>query len=282
MPLAKLSDDEVKLVQEQIQIKSKNSYHVIAVPKANTIKINSVREIRRDVALTAFSSGKKVFILIDAEYLSDESASALLKTLEEPPEDTLIILTTAYPDQLLPTILSRCQHVRFGPLGAEDIQKALLEREAIEIGEARLIAQMADGSYGRALRLVQSDIHDRRDRVVNFLRTILRGSRMDIVNAIERLASELDKADVEEFLLLLQAWFRDAMVLQHGGGNGSAISGDDALAKFAAHYGAINVAPIITEVERAISLVNKNVYIPLVLMTLAFKLQSSMTTPSTR
>ncbi len=281
-PLAKLSEDEVKLVQEQIQSKSRNPYHPISLPRANMIKINSVREIRRDAALMAFSSGKKVFVIIGAENLNDASSNALLKTLEEPPEGTLVILTTPYPDQLLPTILSRCQHVRFGPITADEIENALVEREKLSADEAQLIARSADGKYGLALQLVHSDLRDRRNRAVDFLRAILRGSRAELLGTIERLTSELEKSEVEEFLLSLETWLREALVLQEGAGAGQAMSADAALTKFVSHYRGMSPSTAIDEIERAISLVNKNVYIPLVLMTLAFKLRSAITPLSVR
>jgi len=279
-PMAKLSEDEVKLVQEQLQAKSRNPYHPIALPRANMIKINSVREIRRDVALMSYSRGKKVFIITDAENLNDASSNALLKTLEEPPGDTLIILTTTYPDRLLPTILSRCQHVRFGPVSADAMEKALMERENIPAGEAHLVARAADGNYLRALQLMQADVGDRRDRSANFLRTILRGSRAEILGAIERLTSELEREDVEEFLMSLEAWLREALLLQEGGGADRAARADAAVSKFVSHYRGSNLGSAIDEIERAISLVNKNVYIPLVLITLAFKLQDTITAHS--
>jgi len=73
-PLAKLAEEEIAVIREQIRMKAGNSYHTIQIPKANTIKINSVREIRREVALTAFAQGKKVFIVLDAENLNDEAS----------------------------------------------------------------------------------------------------------------------------------------------------------------------------------------------------------------
>ena len=92
-----------------------------------------------------------MFLVDDADKLNDPSANALLKVLEEPPHTSHIILLTARPAMLLPTIRSRCQMIRFAPLAAEEIESHLIRNKIARDAEARIRARVARGSLGRAL-----------------------------------------------------------------------------------------------------------------------------------
>lgn len=145
-PLAKLTEAEVRVVQEQLALKGADPYHRIQIPKANVIKVNSVREIRRESSMSTSDSRTRVFIISGADAMNDASANTLLKTLEEPPGDTMFILTTSRREALLPTILSRCQLVRFDPLTEEEITSALVGRGHMDAARAALLARLAGGA----------------------------------------------------------------------------------------------------------------------------------------
>ena len=278
-PLAKLSDDEIASVREQIQAKADNPYHSIQVPKANTIKINSVREIRREVSLAAFARGMKVFIVFDAEELNDEASNALLKTLEEPPPGTIILLTTSRPEALVPTIVSRCQHIRFDPLSADEIRVALEQREGLPPEQSSVIARLSEGSYSRALQLIHTDMGERRSEALAFLRIALGGTRKEILEEIESLVSDYQRPELEDFFLILQAWIRDAMVVGHD--REAAIDAEDleALQRFARQYPGLDFAAFQQSIDRAVSHLRKNVYIPLILLNLTFALREATSRP---
>ncbi len=271
-PLTKLTEDDMKTIRKEIELKAGNPYHVIQIPKANNIKINSIREIRKESSMTAFESGKKVFIIIAAENLSDVSSNALLKTLEEPHDDTLLILTTSQPDALLPTIISRCQHVRFDMLSVEEIQHSLQER-GIEKQQAVLIAQLSKGSFSRALELTETTLLERQADAVNFLRNALYKSQQHILEDIERIFTEYQKDDIEEFFLLLQAWLQSAMMAEEGYASSGGAPIDETLRKFVQHHPDLRYTELLTSTSRAISLLHKNVYIPLILLNLAIEVK---------
>ncbi len=272
-PLEKLTDDQMSAINEQLALKAKNLYHDIVVPKANAIKVNSIREIRRTSSLKSFGKGKSVFVIMDADQLNDEASNALLKTLEEPHENNLLILTTARPDYLLPTIVSRCQHVRFDILRDVEIQDALVARELLDVNRAAVIAQLANGSYTRALELTGPSLLELRNESVNFLRTALYGKRQEFLQAIDNVATGSDRSEIEQFLYLLQSWLRDTMATREGSGRVVNIDDLDALRNFVHHYSGIDDAAVARSLQRAISLLNKNVYIPLILMNLGIELR---------
>jgi DNA polymerase-3 subunit delta' len=271
-PMERLSQDEVEGIREQLALKAANPYHTIAIPRANVIKLNSIRELRRESALSTSGRKRRVIILSRAEDLNEESSNALLKTLEEPSAGTIFILTTAYPDRLLPTIRSRCHAIRFDPLPAEEIQQHLIQQNTVRPEDAQLVAHLSMGSYTRALELLQEDIAGERTIVVDFIRTVLGGNFIRLMESIDGLAEEKNRDRVTRFLNLMSVWFRDALVLKEGGGIMNVDQRND-IENFIRKFPGTDLPSVLQEVTQAISLVQRNGYIPLVLIRLSIRLK---------
>ncbi|MGC1454260.1 MAG: DNA polymerase III subunit delta' [Nitrospirota bacterium] len=126
--------------------------HVL-LPDGDEIKIDQIRQVQSDFALKPFEGTKKVLIVDNAESMNAASSNAFLKTLEEPPGDALIILITAMPQGLLPTIRSRCQEIMFHPLPRNTLARALVQRRGLSEEDAWFIAALAQGSMGRGLEM---------------------------------------------------------------------------------------------------------------------------------
>lgn len=94
-------------------------------PEGQFIKIDAIREARRRLSLVGFESARKCLLIYDAQYLNDESSNALLKTLEEPTPNTVILLVADSIRSILPTIASRCQRIIFSPLSEKVIESIL-------------------------------------------------------------------------------------------------------------------------------------------------------------
>jgi DNA polymerase III subunit delta' len=274
-PLAKLSDDELAVIREQLSLKAGNPYHSIVIPKATTIKINSIRDIRRGSSLAAFDgAGKKVYVILDADVMNDEGANALLKTLEEPLPDTMLLLTASNPDRLLRTIISRCQQVRFEMLSEESIRNALIARESILPGIAAVAARLGNGSYTRALQYCTSGLFDRRREAVEYLRTLLARTRREFLKEIERTTSDYDRPAMGELLSLMQDWLREAMLAEQGIAGVVAEDEQETFRKFGEYYRGSDYSGAIEVLDRAISLIDKNVYIPLIQLDVAARLRT--------
>ncbi len=274
-PVEKLAPADVEVIQQQLRLKGENPYHRITIPRASVIKINSIREVRRQAVMSHAIDGRKIFIISNAEDMSPEAANTILKTLEEPALDTMLILTTSRPDALLSTIVSRCQVVRFDPLTETDIRTALMERENVPEDTAALVARLAGGSYVQALELLEADLVAVRQDVVSFIRTVLANNRVNIVAHIEKLSAEKDRDFVVRYLRLMAIWFRDAFVLVNGGRIINLDQQDD-LQKFTARFPRANLRDVLASLDHAISLVYKNGYIQLVLLQLAIKLRRAI------
>jgi len=273
-PLAKLTADDVDTIREEYRKKGGNPYYRVEIPRALVIKISSIRDLRREAALTSFGGNKRVFIISRAEDMEDAAANALLKTLEEPISDCLILLTTANRDALLPTIVSRCQQVRFDPLTEEDIRQALIARQDVESSQAALIGRLANGSYSRAVALLQTDVFEERTFAVDFIRNALAGNAARIIEDADRIASWKNREQTQRFLLTILMWFRDALVLSKGGTVINLDQQDD-LRRFLARNPGADIPAAMAETERALSLLERNAYIKLVLYTLATRLHGT-------
>lgn len=276
-PTLKLSDAEITLVQEQISLKAADPYHNISIPRAQQIKISSVREIKRDITFVATESGWRIVIISEAHMMGEEAANAFLKTLEEPSPRTLLILTTSHRERLLPTILSRCQEIRFSLLSDVEIAEALMARNGIDATNAQLLAKLAEGSYGRAVELTSSDINQVRYDVIAFLRAALKRSPTAVHAEIERLTSVNDRVHLERTLSLLALWFRDCFVLRVSDREESVVNQDQLkdIRSFNTNFAGASMEKLLWSVEEGIRGIRGNAQIPLVFTVLSMRLEQA-------
>ena len=253
----------------------KNPYHRIQ-PWANpNILIETIRNIKKTVSMTSYENKGRVIIILDAHRMTVEAANSLLKILEEPLGKTTMILLSSQINLLLPTIISRCQQVRFDPLVWQDLETALIQREKIEPEKAKLLARMSFGSYRRALELLDENINEKQDLMLDLLRKALL-SDMDILQMVEQIVSREDKKTIKDLLQLMLVWFRDAMVfhLQPSPEDylDKIVNVDrlQTLEKFVTGLEPIDYEQVIKKVETAVDLIDRNVYLNLILLQLLF------------
>jgi len=179
---------------------------------SGTIRIEEIRNIQHRLAYGT-DGGKKVCIVDGAEKMNTQTANAFLKTLEEPPEDTVIILIVSQATALLPTILSRCQRINFSPLKLEVVEKLVAERLALSTERCRLIAALSGGSLGRALEGWDEALFEERKRVVDGLMTLSSGDVMDVFTLADEVARGESIGDTFE---IMKIWYRDLALRQEG------------------------------------------------------------------
>jgi DNA polymerase-3 subunit delta' len=156
-----------------------------------------------------------------------EAVNALLKTLEEPPPQHLIILTAGVEADLFPTIVSRCQKLAFTPLPAALVAQELERNKGLPRPQAALLAALCGGSLGRALALDPGELVRRRDQMLADLKQLAASAAGPVLDWAQRLAKQVAEAD--SFLLMAQLWYRDLLVL-HSGGAQSLLAHQDRLA----------------------------------------------------
>ncbi len=162
----------------------------------------------------------KVFVLAEADRMTSEAANTLLKTLEEPPEGTVIVLTSSRPTALPDTVVSRCQRVPFTRLSRETIESVLLadERLGFSQKEARAAAAIALGSAGAAVRAEKSGLESELDHVAGLVRGKGLSGVRPLISEAQRLAFRLGRQDQERLLELMALWYRDVLVEKASGG----------------------------------------------------------------
>ena len=183
-------------------------------PPIRVFHVNQMRDIRGESNHHPFEGRARVFVIDDADKLNDQSANALLKTLEEPSPTSHVILITSRPAMLLPTIRSRCQQVRFSPLTASEIERYLIENK-LEKGEAaKLRARCAAGSLRRALADDLESYKERRETMVGVLKALaVTGDRTRLLRVAEGLSDPRNKDGYEANLELLETLIRDALLI---------------------------------------------------------------------
>jgi DNA polymerase-3 subunit delta' len=198
--------------------------HVVVPEGAGRqIKIDVVRRsVVHELGLKPFESERKVVLIDDADAMNEAAANCLLKTLEEPPSGSVLVLVTAQPDALLETIVSRCHVVRFALL-APALVRELLVAGGIEPGTAQFLARTSGGSVGRARRMAeQADLPAARETVLGLLTRVTSANIIASGSALARCAQGLAETRSEarsaaEWLLDLgELFYRDVALRQLG------------------------------------------------------------------
>jgi DNA polymerase-3 subunit delta' len=188
---------------------------LVVAPK-RVLRVEQMRQIEKEANFRPFEGKARVFLIDEADKLNDASANALLKVLEEPPKTSHLILITARPAMLLPTILSRCQMIRFSPLTPDEIASHLVKKD-IDTKTARLRARAAGGSMGRALSGDLVTFTSQRKAMLKVLNAlVLSDDRAQLLRSAEQLNEAQYKDEFEERLDVLETLIRDAWMLSLG------------------------------------------------------------------
>jgi DNA polymerase-3 subunit delta' len=154
--------------------------------------VDQIREVQRTLNLKPYQSQYRVAVFLRFQEANDNAANALLKTLEEAPAHAILILTADTPEQLLPTINSRCEILRLRPLPIEAVTADLIER-GLDEDRARLLAHISGGRPGFARKLVDDvTVLEKREERLNDLQTLLPAARVEKFSYAEKLAKDKD------------------------------------------------------------------------------------------
>ncbi len=187
-----------------------------AKPQAE-ISIDQVRQIQHSASLPPFEGKYKVFIIDGAEFLSNEAANCLLKTLEEPVGRVIFILLTTN-DKLLPaTVVSRCQRLELFPLAAAEVEATLNSRRGIESQKAKLLARLSRGCLGWALLAASDDslLQQRAERLARLV-DIIKADYEERFAYAAQLVDQFSRRreSVQEVLDLWLNWWRDLLLVK--------------------------------------------------------------------
>ncbi len=181
------------------------------LPKeGGTLKVDQIREVQRSLSLKPYQSKYRVALFLRFQEANDNAANALLKTLEEAPAHAILLLTADTPEQLLPTIISRCEILRLRPLPIEAVESDLIAR-GVDEERARLLAHISGGRPGYARRLVDDvTLLEKRDERLNDLQTLLPAARVEKFSYADKLSK--DKDAMRQAIIIWLSYWRDVML----------------------------------------------------------------------
>ena len=176
------------------------------------ITIEQVRELQRELVLHRFNGKKKIAVIDPLTLLNLHAQNALLKTLEEPPGDSLLLLIADSTGGVLPTVLSRCLRLRFSPLTVEQAAAVVARLRDVPEDRALLLAALGYGSLGKALAGDEAEMLEERRECFRRLAVLSSGDVRGITALAEEMGGDREKA--LRFLDWVKGWLRDIMVLQ--------------------------------------------------------------------
>lgn len=208
-PTEKLNQDEIELIQEQIEKKSENPFHKISLPKANSIKINSIRDIKKFISMNYDGTRFRFILISDAHLMNEEAQNALLKNLEEPPENVIFILTTSMISKLRATIISRCWRINFDPLSENEIIQVLTDHFNIDKLTAEEVAPFAMGSVQSALNLIEINLHNLKEKIISILRYSFGRKFYSAFEELNAILSEQSTVSYQIVIGMMLHWIND-------------------------------------------------------------------------
>jgi DNA polymerase-3 subunit delta' len=181
------------------------------------IRIDQVRDLQRELSLSPYEGSWRVAVLVAFERATAEAANALLKTLEEPPGQVVLLLTAVQTDGLLPTIVSRCQVLSLRALPIAEVRDALITHWGVERKQADLLAHLSGGRLGWAVTASQD-----RETLARREEALEQALRLPEQTRVERLAGAValgrDSQLVAETLAHWTTWWHDLLMLKAGAG----------------------------------------------------------------
>jgi DNA polymerase-3 subunit delta' len=217
-----------------------------------SIKIDAVRELARDISLKPYEARKKVYVIDDAALMKHEAQNALLKTLEEPVTDSVLMLVTSDISRLFSTIRSRAQEVRFFPLTADEVKEALVGAYGVEKTRACILAHISGGTLGGALKYNNEELFEKRSRIIDAI---------DRKTLFEWDFEGVSRTELKMYLDIILTWYRDILVAKTGSmpaGGFVNIDKKDAILRQAREIECGRIDDIIKEVISTASFLDRN------------------------
>jgi DNA polymerase-3 subunit delta' len=223
-----------------------------------SLKIDLVRQLERTLSLTPVEGRRQVAVLRRFEEATASAANALLKTLEEPPSSALLVVVAREADLLLPTIVSRCQHVPLRPLPVATVRQALEEKWGATVEQAELLAHLSGGRLGWAVRTLEDTQGlARRARRLDDLAELIDGSVIERFRYVEKLAQ--DPVATQETLDVWIGWWRDVLLIaSEADAVLTNVDRQDELRNCARSFGVVGSADMVRALRNAVEKLRQN------------------------
>lgn len=234
--------------------------------------------IRPKAYLKPNEGRKTVIIMTDIDTMRKEAANAFLKLLEEPSEDLIFLLTTSNTEALLPTIISRCQHIQLAPLKTNEIRQALMEYDGVSENDANYLARVSGGNYALTRFFDVDTLKSNREGIIAFLRSAYSMDAPAIIQTVRDWQSDHNLEGQIALLNIMEVFIRDLMVYRSTRRNDLVTNADqtEVIQKFCDSLPKARLEQMITEVNHCKPMVYQNVQPKLIFTSLAFKFAKLM------
>lgn len=182
----------------------------IVKPIGTIIKVEQIRSLCRRLALKPNEASVRLALIDDAHLMNAEAGNTLLKTLEEPPDSTVFVLTALQSMDLLPTIVSRCRHIHFNPISNQRLATFITEKYGVDANESNVIAAMAGGSFTSASEMAQSGWIKKRNWIIEQIEFLSRNTILYALAFSETLSK--NKKWLTDALYIMKVWYRDMVI----------------------------------------------------------------------
>lgn len=245
--------------------------------KPNTISVDDIRlQVNNDVAIKPYSSPYKIYIVNEAEKMTQQAQNAILKTLEEPPEYAVILLLTTNVNALLPTILSRCVVLNMKPVADERVRKYLMEEMQTPDYKADVCVAFARGNVGKAKALASSeDFEHVKNEALSLLKFIRDMELYEVVTAVKKIGDY--KLEINDYFDIMAIWYRDVLMFKATKDANNLVFREElgALRKCAQHSSYEGIETVINALDTAKRRLDANVNFDLVMELLFLTIQEN-------
>ncbi|MDE7252376.1 MAG: DNA polymerase III subunit delta [Acetatifactor sp.] len=245
--------------------------------KPNTISVDDIRlQVNNDVAIKPYSSPYKIYIVNEAEKMTQQAQNAILKTLEEPPEYAVILLLTTNVNALLPTILSRCVVLNMKPVADERVRKYLMEELQTPDYKADVCVAFARGNVGKAKALASSeDFEHVKNEALSLLKFIRDMELYEVVTAVKKIGDY--KLEINDYFDIMAIWYRDVLMFKATKDANNLVFREElgALRKCAQHSSYEGIETVIKALDTAKRRLDANVNFDLVMELLFLTIQEN-------
>lgn len=219
-------------------------------PDGISIKVETLRNVVINNAyVKPYNSYKKIFIIKEAEKMTEQAQNSILKTLEEPPEYGLFILTSSKMEGLLPTIVSRCEIIRFTRESDEVIEEYLINEKKIDRSMAKKIASIANGNYGKANLLIDEGYSKVRSELGDILYNVINQDKALRLESFKFF--DENREMIDDIIDIMFSYLRDLIILKLLGSEECIINKDmsDKLRMLSTNLTGFKLNNIINEIE---------------------------------
>jgi DNA polymerase-3 subunit delta' len=241
--------------------------------------IDYFREEIRPTAYYKPNEGQKtVVIMTSIENMRKEAANAFLKLLEEPSEDMMFLLTTDHTEALLPTIISRCQHIQLSALKTEEIEQALIQQDGLPEDDASYLARVSGGNYAMTRFFDVGTLKQTRQAIIEFLRYSYLQDAVNITETAQDWQSQQNVEGQIAVLNVMEVFLRDLMVYRSTQKKELITNADqiEVIQKFCKTLNEARLEDMIAQVNKCKPMIYQNVQAKLVFTALAFRFSSLM------